>query len=103
MAGKWGSWGLNPESVALVSTLSTTAFYCLRMETQDTIIIVISTMTDDIETSALGFFFSMEVPRLGVPLKLQPPAYTTATATADPSGFCATYTTAHRNAGFLTH
>ena len=42
------------------------------------------------------FFFSflgpyqwhMEVPRLGVKLELQPPAYTTATATPDPSQVC---------------
>ena len=45
----------------------------------------------------LRFFFSfclglhpwhMEVPRLGVELKLQPPAYTTAIATWDPSHVC---------------
>ena len=30
----------------------------------------------------------MEVPRLGVPSELQPPAYTTATATRDPSRIC---------------
>ena len=43
----------------------------------------------------------MEVPRLGVELELQPPAYTTAT-TQDPAT-SATYTTAHSNAGSLTH
>ena len=30
----------------------------------------------------------MEVPRLGVELELQPPAYTTATAMQDPSHIC---------------
>ena len=30
----------------------------------------------------------MEVPRLGVELEIQLPAYTTATATPDPSGVC---------------
>ena len=30
----------------------------------------------------------MEVPRLGVEWELQPPAYTTATATPDPSHIC---------------
>ena len=33
----------------------------------------------------------MEVPRLGVELELQPPAYTTATATPDPSRACNLY------------
>ena len=44
----------------------------------------------------LGFLFvflqqyprRMEVPRLGVVLELQPPAYTTATAVRDPSHAC---------------
>ena len=40
----------------------------------------------------------MEVSRLGVKLELQLLAYATATATWDP-----TYTTAHGNAGSLTH
>ena len=44
----------------------------------------------------------MEVPRLGVQSELQLMAYATATATPDPSHIC-TYTTAHSNAGFLTH
>ena len=44
----------------------------------------------------------MEVPRLGVKLELQLPAYTTATASWDPSS-AATYTTAHSNSGSLTH
>ena len=41
----------------------------------------------------------MEVPSAGVELELQLPAYTTATAVQD----SATYTTAHCNAGSLTH
>ena len=51
----------------------------------------------------------MEIPRLGVELELQLPAYATATATWDPSGICDMgsewyfYTTAHSNAGSLTH
>ena len=47
----------------------------------------------------------MEVPRLGVKSELQLPAYTTATATQDPSLGCVsvTYTTAHGNTGSLTH
>ena len=44
----------------------------------------------------------MEVPRPGVKSELQLPAYTTATATWDLSQVC-TYTTAHSNAGSLTH
>ena len=46
----------------------------------------------------------MEVPRLGIELELQPPAYATATATAmpDPS-HSATYTAAHGNARSLIH
>ena len=44
----------------------------------------------------------MEVPRLGVELDLQLPAYTTATAMLDPR-VSVTYTTAHSNAGSLTH
>ena len=44
----------------------------------------------------------MEVPRQGVESELQLPAYTTATATPDPSA-SATYTTAHGNAGSFTH
>ena len=44
----------------------------------------------------------MEVPRLGVESELQLPAYTRATATPDPAA-SATYTTAHGNAGYLTH
>ena len=39
----------------------------------------------------------MEVPRLGVELELELPAYTTATATPDPS--CVRICAAHRNAG----
>ena len=44
----------------------------------------------------------MEVPRLGIELKLQPLASTTATALWDLS-LTVTYTTAHGNAGSLTH
>ena len=44
----------------------------------------------------------MEVLRLGVESELQLLAYTTATATPDPSHVCA-YTTAHSNCGSLTH
>ena len=64
-----------------------------------------------IAPSCLLLFFSpslelhlwhMEVPRLGIELELQLPAYTTATATPDPSHIL-TYTTAHGNARFLTH
>ena len=44
----------------------------------------------------------MEVPRLGVKSELQLPAYTTATATPDPGCVWAN-TTAHVNAGSLTH
>ena len=42
----------------------------------------------------------MEVPRLGVNLELQLPAYTTATAMWDPATYAA-YTTAQGNAGSL--
>ena len=45
----------------------------------------------------------MKVPRLGVQSEPQLLAYTTATATGDLSPICATYTTAHGNAGFPTH
>ena len=44
----------------------------------------------------------MENPRLGVKSELQPLAYTTATATQDPSR-SSTYTTAQGNTGSLTH
>ena len=44
----------------------------------------------------------MEVPRLGAESELQLPAYTTATATRDPS-LSVTYTTADGNARSLTH
>ena len=44
----------------------------------------------------------MEVHRLGDESQLQPPAYTTATAARDPSLVCDD-TTAHSNAGSLTH
>ena len=44
----------------------------------------------------------MEVPRLGVELELQLPAYTTATATRDLSHVC-DYSIAHGNAGSLIH
>ena len=37
------------------------------------------------------------------PVGAQLPAYATATATKDLSRVCATYTTAHGNAGSLTH
>ena len=43
----------------------------------------------------------MEVPRLEVESELQLPAYATATATQEPC--LAIYTTAHGNAGSLTH
>ena len=43
-----------------------------------------------------------KVPRLGVKSELQLTAYTTATATQDQAA-SATYTTAHGNAGSLTH
>ena len=43
-----------------------------------------------------------EVPRLGVELEQQLPAYTAATATQDPT-MSATYTAAHSNAGSVTH
>ena len=42
----------------------------------------------------------MEVPRIGVQLELQLLAYARATATWDPS---CVYTTAHSNAGSVTH
>ena len=42
----------------------------------------------------------VEVPRPGVESELQLPAYSTATATPDPSHV---YTTAHGNTGSLTH
>ena len=47
--------------------------------------------------SFLSFFFRpypphMEVPRLGVEWELQLPAYTTGTATQDPSGICNLHT-----------
>ena len=62
------------------------------------------------KTSEIYFIFvflgpypwHMEVPRLGVAWELQLPAYTTATATLDPSCIL-TYTTAHGNNGSLTH
>ena len=44
----------------------------------------------------------MDVPRLGVELELQLPAYATAIAMSDPSRLCH-YTTAHGNDGSLTH
>ena len=44
----------------------------------------------------------MEVPRLGVQSELQLPAYTTVTATPDPS-CVVTYSIAHGNTGSLTH
>ena len=44
----------------------------------------------------------MEVPRLGVELELQLPAYTIATATWI-QATSTTYTTTHGNAGSLTH
>ena len=62
-------------------------------------------------TAVLFFFFffffwlhpgHLEVPRVGVKLELKLPAYTTATATPDPSHVC-NYTTAHGSAGSLTH
>ena len=40
------------------------------------------------KTDVKVFFQHMEVPRLGVKLELQPLAYTTATATPDPSHVC---------------
>ena len=43
----------------------------------------------------------MEFPRLGARSELQLPAYTTATVMQDPS--IANYTTAHGDAGSLTH
>ena len=43
-----------------------------------------------------------EIPRLGVELELQLPAYIAATATQD-LRLSVTYTTAHGNAGSLTH
>ena len=43
-----------------------------------------------------------KVPRLGVESELQPPAYTTATA-EQIQATSATYTTAHGDAGSLTH
>ena len=45
----------------------------------------------------------MEVPRLGVELELQLPAYTTATAMQDPRLESATYTIAHSITKYLTH
>ena len=45
----------------------------------------------------------MEVPRIGVESQLQLPAYTTATAMRAPSNVHDLYTTAHGNAGSLTH
>ena len=46
----------------------------------------------------------MELPRLGVESELQLLAYTAATAMQDPSrAGSSTYTTAHGNAGSLTH
>ena len=44
----------------------------------------------------------MEVPRLGIKSELQLPAYTTATATRDPSHIC-NLTIAHGNTRSLTH
>ena len=44
----------------------------------------------------------MEVPKLGIKLERELPAYTTATATLDPSHITA-YTVAHGNTGSLTH
>ena len=60
--------------------------------------------------SCVGVFFAflgphlwpMQVPRPGVESELQLLAYTTATATQDPSHVC-TYTAAHGKAGSLTH
>ena len=50
----------------------------------------------------LGPLWHMEVPRLGVELELQRPAYTTAKAMPDPAIFV-TYATAHGSTGSLTH
>ena len=65
----------------------------------------------DFDLGVLNFFFFWflgpylrhnEVPRLGVEFELQLSAYATLTATWDPS-VSVTYTTAHGNAGSLTH
>ena len=59
--------------------------------------------------AAFFFFFlgphlqHMEVPGLGVILELELPAYGTALAMTDPSRICDLHTTAHSNAGSLTH
>ena len=45
----------------------------------------------------------MEVPRLGIELEMQLPAYTTATATRQIRAASATYTAACGNAESLTH
>ena len=45
----------------------------------------------------------MEVPRLGVQVELQLPAYTTATTKHRIRAASVTYTTAHCNTGPLTH
>ena len=45
----------------------------------------------------------MEVPRLGVELELQLPAYATATAMPDLSQVCDLYTTAHSKAGWIVN
>ena len=49
------------------------------------------------------FPWHVEVPRVGVELELQLPAYTTATATLDLSHICDLWSTGHSNAGSLTH
>ena len=54
--------------------------------------------------SFLGLhLWHMEVPRLGVKLELQLPAYTATTVAPDPSSICDLHHTAHSNAGSLTH
>ena len=78
----------------------------------------IETITPLQENNTLFFFFffvflgpnprHVEVPRLGVQLKLQPSAYTRATAMQDPSQVCDLHHSQvcnlhHTNAGSLTH
>ena len=88
-----------------------TSLFFLKFNT-DIMVFITHSLYLICSTSVLFFFFCfcflgphlqhMEVPRLGVELELQPLAYTTATATRDPSHIC---TLCHSlgNARSLTH
>ena len=85
-------WCLNPsvKPSALGAVLFLPCDFCITLNH-----ILFRDATGLIFLSSFSFFFflglhpdHMEVPRLGVESQLQPPAYTTATATCDLSGVC---------------